>query len=627
MAPVSHHGSTRDRSRTPVLALAALGVVYGDIGTSPLYAVRESFEGAGHQLAVTDGNVLGILSLIVWSLIVVISIKYLVFVMRADNDGEGGILALTSLIPTGEKPGRRRRLMIMLGLFGTALLYGDGMITPAISVLSAVEGTEVATPELARYTIPIAIAILVGLFAVQRWGTGKVGRVFGPVMVVWFVVLGVLGLLQIVQEPGVLMALNPWHAARFFAANGMTGFLALGSVFLVVTGGEALYADMGHFGRRPITLGWFSFVLPGLLLNYFGQGALLMARPEAIDNPFYRMAPSWAAIPLVLLATAATVIASQALISGAFSLTMQASQFGYLPRVRIVHTSATERGQIYVPAVNWLLMVACVGLVIGFGSSTNLAAAYGVAVTMTMVITTLLFYLVARSRFGWARWKAIAVCGTFLMVDLAFFGANIPKIPNGGWFPLVVGAGVFTVLTTWFTGRRLVRDRAHRGQTPLGEYLDDVMAKSPQRVPGTAVYLYGIPDIAPPPLIYNFRSNHVFHERILAVNVITESSPKVHSKRRVTSQDLGNGVEQVQLHYGFMQPPRVGSDLVRHMRVDPVDTTYFLGRESVVITDRPGMAPWREHLFTFLRRNATSAAAYFDLPVSQVIEISSQIEL
>ena len=620
-APASH------RSRTTALALGALGVVYGDIGTSPLYAMRESFEGTGHELPVTETNVLGILSLIVWSLIIVISIKYLVFVMRADNDGEGGILALTSLIPRAAQPRRRRRAMILLGLFGTALLYGDGMITPAISVLSAVEGTEIATPQLAEYAVPIACVILIGLFLVQRWGTAGIGRIFGPVMIVWFSVLGLLGLFQIVGQPGVLAAVNPVYGVQFFANNGLAGFLALGSVFLVVTGGEALYADMGHFGRRPIAIGWFSFVLPGLLLNYFGQGALLISSPEAIDNPFYRLAPGWAAIPLMLLATAATVIASQALISGAFSLTMQASQFGYLPRVKVVHTSAEERGQIYVPVVNWLLMVACVGLVIGFRSSTNLAAAYGVAVTMTMVITTLLYYLVVRDRFRWSLPAAVALCGAFLVVDLAFFGANIPKIPHGGWFPIIAGGAVLAVLTTWSTGRRIIRERTQRGRTPLREFVEQVMENSPPRVPGTAVYLFGTPGMAPPPLQYNFRSNGVLHERVLAVNVITDRTPRRDPSDRIEAEDLDDGISQVGLHYGFLEKPDVAQDLCDHFGVEPQEAIYFLGRESVVVTELHSMASWREHLFALIRRNATSAASYFNLPIERVIEINTQVEL
>ena len=618
------HGSG---SPTALLALGALGVVYGDIGTSPLYAMRESMEGTGHRLEVLEPNVLGILSLIVWSLIIVISIKYLVFVMRADNEGEGGILALTSLIPISSEPRARRRAMILLGLFGTALLYGDGMITPAISVLSAIEGTEIAAPQISEYAVPIAGVILVGLFVVQRYGTGRVGRVFGPIMVAWFTVLGVLGVVQIVQHPRVLAAVNPLYGAQFFADNGMTGFLALGSVFLVVTGGEALYADMGHFGHRPIGVGWFGFVLPGLLLNYFGQGALLISNPAAIDNPFYRMAPSWGTIPLLVLATLATVIASQALISGAFSLTMQASQFGYLPRMKVVHTSATERGQIYVPAVNWILMVACVGLVIGFRTSTALAAAYGVAVTMTMVITTVLYYLVIRDRLKWSLLAAASLCGFFLLVDLAFFGANLEKIPHGGWFPIIVGGIVFTVLTTWYTGRNIVRDRTRRGRTPMDAFLEHLMENPPQRVEGTAVYMFGTPRMAPPALLYNVRANHVLHEHILCVSVVTDRVPRRHPVERVVTEDLGHGFTAIELHYGFLEQPNVGRDLRDHCGVDNRETTYFLGKESVVVTERPGMAMWREHLFAFIRRNATSAAAYFNLPTDRVIEISTQVEL
>ena len=439
----------RGKAALATAALGALGIVYGDIGTSPLYAMRETFRGHGHSVVVAPGNVLGVLSLIFWSLVIVISIKYLVFVMRADNDGEGGILALTSLI---RPRGGGHWTLILLGLFGTALLYGDGMITPAISVLAAVEGTEIASPALADFVVPAAVVIIVALFALQSRGTATIGKLFGPIMLAWFAVLAVLGIGQIVAEPSVLRAVNPLYGLRFFLQNGFQGFLALGSVFLVVTGGEALYADMGHFGKRPIQVGWYAFALPALLLNYFGQGGLLLGDPAAIESPFYRLAPDWGVLPLVLLATAATVIASQALISGVFSLTMQAIQMGYAPRMRIVHTSARAIGQIYLPAVNWGLMLACVALVISFGSSTALAAAYGVAVTSTMVITTLLFYVVARERFGWARVPAVALCIAFGVVDVAFLGANLFKVPAGGWFPLVVAAGVFTLMTTWRDG-------------------------------------------------------------------------------------------------------------------------------------------------------------------------------
>lgn len=615
------------------LSLASLGVVYGDIGTSPLYAMRESLEGPGHVLDVSPANVLGVLSLILWSLIIVISIKYLVFVMRADNDGEGGILALTSLIiPEGRTRQRGRFVLVIVGLFGTALLYGDGMITPAISVLSAVEGTAVATESLERWVIPIACAILVGLFAVQSRGTATIGRIFGPVMVVWFTTLGILGLIHIVEEPGVFRAINPVYGADFFADNGFKGFLALGSVFLVVTGGEALYADMGHFGKRPIQIGWFGLVLPGLLLNYFGQGALLLGEPDAIENPFYRLVPDAAVLPLVVLATLATVIASQALISGAFSLTMQAVQLGYAPRFRIVHTSASAIGQIYIPAINWILMISCIGLVIGFQSSTALAAAYGVAVTLTMIITTILFYVVARERFRWALPAVTALCGAFLVVDLAYFGANIFKIPHGGWFPLVIGAIVLTLLTTWRTGRQILGDRIRRAQLPLPDFLASIHRDGePTRVPGTAVFLFSEPAMTPPALLTNHRHNGVLHEQVVVLAIATDDVPRVLPAQRADITDHGHGVASLVLHYGFMEDPDVCQGLAEgsagHLGIDPDLTTYFLGAESLIVTDKPGMAQWREHLFAFMSRNATSAANYFGLPPDRTTTVGMQVEL
>ena len=621
------------RAPLGTLSLAALGVVYGDIGTSPLYAMREALEGPGHQLQVSSDNILGVLSLIFWSLVIVISIKYLVFVMRADNDGEGGILALTSLVtPTDGGRKRGRFWLIAIGLFGTALLYGDGMITPAISVLSAVEGTSVATESLEHLVIPISCVILVGLFRVQRRGTATIGRIFGPVMVVWFSTLGVLGAVHIADEPSVLRALNPVYGASFFADNGFRGFLALGSVFLVVTGGEALYADMGHFGRRPIVIGWFGLVLPGLLLNYFGQGALLIGEPDAIENPFYRLVPEALVIPLVVLATLATVIASQALISGAFSLTMQAVQLGYSPRMKIVHTSERAFGQIYIPAVNWVLMVSCIGLVIGFRSSTALAAAYGVAVTMTMVITTALFAVVARERFGWKlRWVAMLAAG-FLVVDAAFFGANIFKIPDGGWFPLVIGALVFTLLTTWRTGRQVLGARIRATQLPLATFLDSLFVhRSPTRVPGVGVFLFSVPDMTPPALLANHRHNEVLHERVVVVAIATEDVPRVLPAERATVTQFGHGVTGVVLHYGFMEEPNVPLGLTEGaaslLGIDPDLSTYFLGAESLVVTDRPGMARWREQLFALMSRNATSAANYFCLPPGRTMTVGMQVEL
>ncbi len=613
------------------LSLAALGVVYGDIGTSPLYAVRESLEGHGHVIEVSEASVLGLLSLILWSLIAIISVKYLSFVMRADNQGEGGILALTALVtPDGHLRTRTRFALISIGLFGTALLYGDGMITPAISVLSAVEGTRVATESLDRFVIPISCAILVGLFAVQRRGTATIGKVFGPVMVAWFTTLGVLGAVHILDEPSVLRAINPVHAARFFSENGFEGFLALGSVFLVVTGGEALYADMGHFGTRPITLGWFGLVLPALVLNYFGQGALLLGEPDAIENPFYRLVPEELVLPLVVLATMATIIASQALISGAFSLTMQAVQLGYAPRFRIVHTSDRAIGQIYIPAVNWVLMISCLGLVVGFGSSTALAAAYGVAVTMTMVITTVLFAVVARERFGWPAPAVVGLASAFLVIDLAFFGANVFKIPAGGWFPLVVGAVITTLLTTWRTGRRILGDRINRARVPLEDFLAGV-SEEPVRVPGTAVYLFSVPGATPPALIANRRHNHVLHERVVVVAVTTEDVPRVERGDRAVVEDHGDGIVSVVLRYGFMEEPEVcvglREDDAARLGIDHREVDFFLGSEQLVVTDRAGMAQWREHLFAFMTRNATSAANYFGIPPERTTIVGMRVEL
>jgi len=607
-----------------------MGVVFGDIGTSPLYAMRESFLGEGHELAVNEQNVLGIVSLVFWSLVIVISIKYLAVVMRADNQGEGGILALTSLIPAARR--HRASVLVLVGLFGTALLYGDGMITPAISVLSAVEGTEVAVSAFDDWVVPIAIAILVGLFAVQRHGTGSLGRVFGPVMIVWFGVIALMGVMSVIDQPGVLEAINPVHGVSFFADNGVTGFRALGSVFLVVTGGEALYADMGHFGRRPIQLAWFVMVLPALMLNYFGQGALLLADPGAIDNPFYRLVPSAAVLPLVVLATAATVIASQALISGAFSLTRQAVQLGYSPRVRVIHTSAQEIGQTYVPAVNWALMVACVGLVLGFQTSTSLANAYGVAVTTTMVITTVLLYAVLRGRFGWRLAPALALCSAFGLIDVAFFGANLYKIPAGGWFPLVVGAAVFTLMTTWRTGRRLVGERLRADEVPLAEYLERLAHdKRLVRVPGSAVYLYSRAGMTPPALIANLRHNEVLHEKVTVVSVLTSDTPRVLPAERADITEHGSGITAVTLHFGFMEGPDVPKGLTEgraaKLGFDPDRASYFLGSEALVVTRRPGMAPWREHLFATASRNATPAANHFGLPAERTITLGTQVEL
>jgi KUP system potassium uptake protein len=614
--------SDRRHDRLGKLSLAALGVVYGDIGTSPLYALRVCFSGE-HGVAPTHENILGVLSLTFWSLVVVVSVKYLVFVMRADNRGEGGILALMALLRPGRQGKRGERwLIVTLGLFGAALLYGDGMITPAMSVLSAVEGLHVATPIFEPYVIPIALVILVGLFLVQHRGTARVGAIFGPVTLIWFAVIGLLGAAGIVARPQVLVAVNPAHGVLFFAHNGGRGLLVLGAVFLVVTGAEALYADMGHFGPRPIRLGWFAVVLPALLLNYFGQGALLLLRPDAAQNPFYRLAPSWALYPLVLLATTATVIASQAVISGCFSLTQQAIQLGFTPRMEVEHTSAEEIGQIYLPAINWAIMVATVGLVLGFRSSGALAAAYGIAVTTTMIITTLLFYLVMRELWAWRPALAVPLAAGFLAIDVSYFAANLIKIAHGGWFPLLVAVVVFATI---------LAERLRLGEIPLETLLKDTAVNPPHRVPGTAVFMtaraYGVP----PALLHNLKHNKVLHERVVLLTVLTVDVPRVYSDERIDVEKLAAGFYRLIVRYGFMEDPNVPAALAqarsKGLKIDPMTTTVFLGRETLLATTRPGMAIWREKLFAMMARNAARATAYYRIPASQVIEIGTQVEL
>jgi KUP system potassium uptake protein len=614
-----------------VLSLAALGVVYGDIGTSPLYALRECFHGP-HAIAPLPANILGVLSLIFWSLVIVISIKYLVFVLRADNHGEGGILSLTALATPIKPSGRSEHtFLIMLGIFGAALLYGDGIITPAISVLSAMEGITVATPVLSHFVVPLTIVIIVGLFLFQNRGTARVGKIFGPVMLVWFAALAVLGIAQIVRHPSVLVAINPLYASEFFIQNGWHGFLILGAVFLVVTGGEALYADMGHFGTRPIRLVWFSLVLPALLLNYFGQGALLLEDAEAAHNPFYRLAPAWALYPMIVLATSAAVIASQAVISGAFSLTMQAVQLGFSPRLKINHTSTREYGQIYIPAVNWALMLGCIAIVLGFRTSSNLAAAYGVAVTSTMVITTILFYVVARRMWGWSVLLVAPLALFFLIIDVAFFGANIIKVADGGWFPLLLAGVVFTVLTTWKTGRRILNERIQSESRPLEEFLEAIERHPPRRVPGTAIFMNGNASRIPPALRHNLEHNKVLHKRVLFLTVKTKLVPFVPVEERVETESLGNGFYRLKVYYGFMEDPDIPNVLARMqvsgLTYDRTDTTYFLGRETIIAAKRPGMAVWREKLFSVIAHNATSATAYFCLPPDRVVEMGEQIEI
>jgi KUP system potassium uptake protein len=635
---VGSRGGPEGPAATPLrlLCLTALGVVYGDIGTSPLYALRECFFG-DHPVAVSQANVLGVLSLILWSLVIVVAMKYHVYVLRMDNKGEGGILALMALVQPHHrsaartKTSRRAWVFVAMGLFGAALLYGDGMITPAISVLSAIEGLEVATPVFRHLVVPITILILIVLFIFQRRGTTGVGVVFGPVMIVWFGTLAVLGVRAILLHPAVLAAINPIYALRFFALNGLKGYLVLGAVFLVVTGGEALYADLGHFGEPPIQIDWFFLVGPSLLLNYFGQGALILLRPDTIQNPFYRLVPAWGLYPLVALSTMATVIASQAVISGAFSLTHQAVQFGYLPRVAILHTSHSEIGQIYIPSVNWALMAATIGLVLAFERSTNLAAAYGVAVTTTMVITTLLAFVATRRVYHWRLLPALAVTAPFLVGDLAFFGANMAKVPHGGWFPLVVAAVIFTIMTTWMRGRQILRARLEEGLVRVDVLLKDVAEKPPVRVRGTAVFLSGTAQHVPTTFMHNLKHNKVLHEKIVFLTVITEEIPRVPPKERTEVQELGQDFYRMILRYGFMDEVNVPAALAKvkapGLMFPPMETTYFLGKETVLATGRPGMARWRERLFAAMTRNARDATSFFALPPNRVVELGSRVEI
>ncbi len=618
--------------RTAVLALGALGIVYGDIGTSPMYALRECFFGP-HSVPPSPENVLGVLSLIFWSLIVVVSVKYLLFVMRADNRGEGGILALMALAmqrPRGQAH-KSRPMLMTLGIFGAALLYGDGMITPAITVLSAVEGLSVATPVFEPYVVPVTLVIILIIFLVQRHGTAGIGAVFGPVMCVWFTVLGVLGFKEVLHSPAVLGALNPWHGALFFVHNGLHGFLVLGAVFLVVTGGEALYADMGHFGWKPIKWAWFCLVLPGLTLNYLGQGALLLRDASAARNPFFLLAPEWARYPLVALATAAGIIASQTLISGAFSLTRQAMQLGYSPRMEVVHTSAEEMGQIYLPGLNWVLLVGVIALVLGFRSSSNMASAYGVAAVTTMAITTILAYVVARERWGMTRALALPMAGLFLLVDLSFLGANSVKIVRGGWLPLLLALIIFTLMTTWKRGRDILAGKLRASSIPLKDLLNSFGDHPPVRVPGTAIFMTGNAEGTPPALLHNLKHNKVLHEQVVLLTILSEEVPHVPSQERVEVEPLEQGFVRVVARYGFTENPSIPDVLKRcrekGLQFQLMGTSFFLGRETLIPTKRPGMAVWREALFAWMSRNARSATAYFRIPPNRVVELGSQVEL
>jgi KUP system potassium uptake protein len=612
-------------------ALGALGVVYGDIGTSPLYAFKLSFHG-GHGIAPSADNVLGVLSLIVWSLILVVSIKYLLFILRADNRGEGGIIALVALLNPWRVPaGSRRHVLMLLGLFGAALLYGDGTITPTISVLSAVEGLKVAIPASERFVVPIAIAILLGLFVLQSRGTSRIGALFGPIMLVWFVTIGALGLVQIADAPRVLLAAHPAYAVAFIAGNGFAGFVILGTVFLAVTGAEALYADMGHFGRDPIRLAWFTVALPALLMNYFGQGALVLSNPTAVSHPFYGLAPGWSLYPLLLLATLATVIASQAVISGTFSLTRQAVQLGLLPRVRIIQTDPQHVGQIYIPAVNWLLMIATISLIVGFGSSTALGAAYGLAVSFDMVITTILAFFVAL-RWRWNPVAAAMLASLFLIVDLAFLGSNLLKLAAGGWYPLTVAALILIVIGAWRGGIAELGALTDDKRPPLKEFLDDLKKTPPPRIPGTAVFMTGNPSRVPTLLLHHLRHNQALHERVLLLKVVVNDKPRVPTADRVEVEALSSGFHRITVRYGFMQSPNIPVALRLCGRlgldVDPDETTFYLGHEEIIATSRASIwSSLRSRLFSVLWRNASRATAFYKIPADQVVAIGLHVKM
>jgi KUP system potassium uptake protein len=616
------------------LALGALGVVYGDIGTSPLYALKECFDGP-HAVPATPANVFGVVSLVFWSLTFVVTFKYMAFVMRADNRGEGGILALMALVGRKETTRRGRAFLLILGLFGAALLYGDGVITPAISVLSAIEGVAVAAPGFGHVVVPVTVAILVALFFFQKRGTATVGAVFGPIMLLWFAAIAAVGVHDIVRNPRIVGALSPHHAVTFFAHNGFHGFLVLGAVVLCITGGEALYADMGHFGRHPIRAAWLAVAMPALVINYFGQGALLLADPTAARNPFYLGVPGWGLYPMIALATAAAIVASQALISGAFSLTRQAVQLGYCPRVTIRHTSTTEIGQIYVPEVNWALGVSCVALVLGFGSSSRLAAAYGIAVTGTMAITTILFHRVMRDEWSWSRWRAWPITFVFLVVDLSFFSANLVKIEEGGWFPLAAAAAVFAVMSTWKRGRSELAQQLKNAGIPLDLFIAEMERTKPSRIPGTAVFMTSHSGTAPPVMLHHLKHNKVLHERVLLVSILTEEIPVIRAPERFTAKPLGAGFYQVIAHYGFMETPnvprllsRLPSAVVPGPKIDrmSMDTTYYLGRETLLPNGGARLASWRKRLFIILARNAQTASSFFGLPPNRVVELGAQIQ-
>jgi len=623
--------SADSSKRMSPLVIGAIGVVFGDIGTSPLYTLRQCFAGE-HPVALTPANVLGILSIIFWALIIIVTAKYVMLIMRADNRGEGGILALTALVSRGMGNRTRSRWWLVgFGIFGAAMFYGDGMITPAISVLGAVEGLEIITPLLHPFVVPATVLVVVALFAIQKRGTASVGLLFGPVMCTWFVVLAVLGLLEIVDNPSVLGAMNPVYATAFVADNPLLAFLALGAVVLGVTGTEALYADMGHFGAAPIRRAWLWFVMPALVLNYFGQGALLLSEPQAIKNPFYLLAPQWALIPLVVLATCAAVIASQAVISGAFSLTRAAIQMGYCPRLKILHTSDRQIGQIYIPFINWMLLVAVVLLVIGFRRSDNLGGAYGIAVTLAMLIDSILIYVVMRRIWGWARPVAVAIVLPLFLIDILFLTSNSLKVPEGGWFPLLIGIVVFTLLTTWKRGRALLMERLAEDSMPLDIFIESIGASPPPRVPGTAVFLTSTADRVPHALLHNLKHNKVLHDRILLLTIHTQDFPRVPAAERVRLFELGHAFWRMDAYYGFAEDPDVPELLEATSRdrfeFDMMETSFFVSRETLIASVAPGMALWRERLFVSMSKMAVKATDFFHIPTNRVVELGTQVEL
>ncbi|WP_454720956.1 MULTISPECIES: potassium transporter Kup [Cupriavidus] len=614
------------------LVIGAIGVVFGDIGTSPLYSLKECFS-TEHGIPFSGDAVLGIISLLFWAMTIVVSIKYVMFVMRADNDGEGGVLALMALaLRTASPRSRTAKMLMMLGIFGACMFYGDAVITPAISVLSAVEGLEIAAPGLSHFVIPITLVILVALFMIQRSGTSAVGKLFGPIMIVWFLALGALGVYNLVGVPSVLLAVNPLYGVRFLTEHSLQAFIVLGSVFLVLTGAEALYVDMGHFGRRPIRFAWFVLVMPCLMLNYFGQGAMLLRNPEAISNPFYLMVPQALLLPMVLLATCATVIASQAVISGAFSLTSQAIQLGFVPRMRIRYTSAAEIGQIYLPVINWILLVLVVAVVVAFKKSDNLAAAYGIAVTTTMVITTFLAAVVMRNVWKWNPVLVTLIGTSFLLVDLAFFAANLLKVAEGGWFPLLMGGTAFFLLMTWYSGRKLLRARSLEDGIPLEPFIGGLLAHPPHRVEGTAVFLTGNTESVPVSLLHNLKHNRVLHERVVFLSFVTRDVPYVDDDHRLTCKDLGGGVFILKSEYGFKETPDVQRvlDLAQRklgMAFELMETSFFIARESVIPSKLPGMSMWRESLFAWMHQNGAKPSDFFQIPANRVVELGTKVEI